>query len=141
MLGESHGTDSPLVTGMGGWEYTSHRCGRIEGNRLIITPPYHQGIVPPHPLFQLSDRFLRLLLQLSKRYSTWVGQVLASRTATPPDQQQQQQQLQTSTSEGGGALSPESAALGPPAWASQMPLEDLAVFMRDLQVWRSDWQV
>ena len=95
--------------------------------------------IPP-PQTQLSDRFLRLLLQLAKRYSTWVGQVLASRAnAAVPDAQQQQQQPQgvaaAATSSEGGGLSPDGAASsGPPPWAAQLPVEDLAVFMRDLKV-------
>ena len=87
---------------------------------------------------QLSDRFLRLLLQLVQRYSSWMTLALASRAADP----RQQQQLAPSTaasptaevSSEVGAASSLKPPTGGPTWVAQMPVEDLAVLLRDLQV-------
>ena len=84
---------------------------------------------------QLSDRFLRLMLQLARRYATWMEQALASRSASPEQQQQQQQAMSAAATEAGsdGGAGPVSTSTNP-VWVSQLPVEDLAVLLRDLQL-------
>lgn len=86
---------------------------------------------------QLSDRFLRLQLQLVQRYATWMKQAFSSRASSDPNQQQQQAAPPPATSEagseGGGAPSGLNPAVNP-SWVANLPVEDLAVLLRDLQV-------
>ena len=91
---------------------------------------------------QLSDRFLRLMLQLARRYATWMEQALASRSASTEQQQQQQLQRQQAASaavsdagsEGGAVPAGPVSTSTNPVWVSQLPVEDLAVLLRDLQL-------
>ena len=82
------------------------------------------------------------MLQLARRYATWMEQALASRSASTEQQQQQQLQRQQAASaavsdagsEGGAVPAGPVSTSTNPVWVSQLPVEDLAVLLRDLQL-------
>ncbi|KAG2501945.1 hypothetical protein HYH03_000443 [Edaphochlamys debaryana] len=97
------------------------RCLRRAASPDVVLPP-------------LTDRFLRLALQLTQRYAAWVAAAAAARrdaAAHPPQPPQPPQQA--AGGDGAGAAPPAPGPSGPAAWAGTIPAEELAAVVHDAE--------